>query len=607
MAMGGGGGGGSSKFSNSRGRPYAMMLLLAFGAAVFGVMVLHKFRERRIFNLLIKDKDRDIITLQLLLQKERDYSKEVKRKIEELKAKTYSLRTQKMEINNKLMDMQSTAASLREEGRALETELEEKRNEIKMLKEKERNSSQDNSQVAALTELLKQKETEIEEMKRRLENPIHVWSVSTDDPSNPPVNLSTAENSLNAKDHDLVNEKGEGGSVRESTDQNAIQGDRQLQKFENNQVDGEGSKERGENGEKNGEEGQVRGEVSGEKSESSKVEVLRMRGKEGNNNETEVVESSRDDDDALKTKDEIGDLKTEDVKEDGISRNQQVENFENSRYGEGRLLGMISKDGREMEVSDGSHNVESSGARGEDGDRSKTKDKRWRMISRNRELEKTGNSEEGLEELQKNESHQDHKTGFGMDDEVLRKESDNGDQAGLEGKEDAVVSNEEKLDTVENSGESEGFKVRDENGGKGGLYGRDQEETSTDGHQLLKPQNPLISGEDLGTEVTTAESNQLGMEGEMVPKVGQSEKPKDSQDVESVSDNFSRLATGDLEQKPHLVLTQPKEQEANGVQKPIPRELPRTNPMVLKRHRMPKVTKSRKTWKSTVRANNPES
>ncbi|KAF5741485.1 protein hook [Tripterygium wilfordii] len=58
----GNGGGGK------RGRPYGLMLLVAFGAALLGVMVLHKLRERRIFNLLVIEKDRQLFSLQLLLQ-----------------------------------------------------------------------------------------------------------------------------------------------------------------------------------------------------------------------------------------------------------------------------------------------------------------------------------------------------------------------------------------------------------------------------------------------------------------------------------------------------------------------------------------------------------
>lgn len=52
----------------NRGKPYGLMILLAFGAAIIGVMVLHKARERRVFSLLVKEKDRELTNLQLLLQ-----------------------------------------------------------------------------------------------------------------------------------------------------------------------------------------------------------------------------------------------------------------------------------------------------------------------------------------------------------------------------------------------------------------------------------------------------------------------------------------------------------------------------------------------------------
>lgn len=55
--------------SHSRGRTtYAVLLLLAFGVAIFGVIILHKLRERRIFNLLVKDKQIELIHVKLLLQ-----------------------------------------------------------------------------------------------------------------------------------------------------------------------------------------------------------------------------------------------------------------------------------------------------------------------------------------------------------------------------------------------------------------------------------------------------------------------------------------------------------------------------------------------------------
>lgn len=57
-----------SKNTGSKGRSYGLLLLLAFSAAVFGVMTLHKLRDRRICSLFVKEKDRELNTLQLLLQ-----------------------------------------------------------------------------------------------------------------------------------------------------------------------------------------------------------------------------------------------------------------------------------------------------------------------------------------------------------------------------------------------------------------------------------------------------------------------------------------------------------------------------------------------------------
>ncbi|KAI3932172.1 hypothetical protein MKX01_032759 [Papaver californicum] len=146
-------------------------------------MVPHKFRERHIFSLLIKEKDKDIITLQLLLQK-----------VDELKGNTHSL-SQKMDLNNKIM-----------------------------------------------------------------ENPVNVWSVSADDPSNPHVSLTATEIFMNAKDG-------------ESTDQNATQIEGKSKTFENvkdSALSTEG----------------VSGDMNLEKTEGG--EGLSMREQEGNSNETNV-------------------------------------------------------------------------------------------------------------------------------------------------------------------------------------------------------------------------------------------------------------------------------------------------------------------------------
>ncbi|KAB5513021.1 hypothetical protein DKX38_030049 [Salix brachista] len=237
-------GGGHKGIGNgNRGRPYGLMLVLAFGAALLGVMVLHKFREKRIFNLLIKEKDRELMSLHLILQvppspppamhacyivfllntafilpflgarrfialkvitsfpfltqKERERSKEMKRKTEEMKVKIYSLRTQKMELDRRQLEMQSTIDSIKDEQKIMESSLEEKQNEIKMLREMNIDEEKGDLQMADLIESLKQKEAEIENLKHHLENPAKKWSVSTDDPSSPPINMTVSSNMVN--------------------------------------------------------------------------------------------------------------------------------------------------------------------------------------------------------------------------------------------------------------------------------------------------------------------------------------------------------------------------------------------------------------------------
>jgi hypothetical protein len=53
---------------NQRGKPILLILLMIFGAALLGVMVLHRFREKRIYNLIVKEKDHQLLVLQVLLQ-----------------------------------------------------------------------------------------------------------------------------------------------------------------------------------------------------------------------------------------------------------------------------------------------------------------------------------------------------------------------------------------------------------------------------------------------------------------------------------------------------------------------------------------------------------
>lgn len=193
MAMGGSHKGNGN---GNRGKPYGLMLLLAFGAALLGVMVLHKLRERRIFNLLVEEKGQELISLQLLLQKEGQRSREMKRKTEEMKAKIYSLRIQKMELDRRLLEMQSTIGSMKDEQKIMESALEEKQSEIKMLRETNKGAEKETLQMEVLRESLKQKEAEIEDLKHRLDYPAKIWSVSTDDPSSPPVNRTATLNMI---------------------------------------------------------------------------------------------------------------------------------------------------------------------------------------------------------------------------------------------------------------------------------------------------------------------------------------------------------------------------------------------------------------------------
>ncbi|KAK2651017.1 hypothetical protein Ddye_018506 [Dipteronia dyeriana] len=216
MAIGGSHYKGMMNNNGSRGRSYGLMLLLAFGAALFGVMLLHKLRERRVFTLLIKEKDHQLFSLHFLLQKEQECSKEMKSKNVQMNAKIYSIRTQKMELDRRLIEMQSTIESLKDEQKTMESALEEKQNEIKIQREVT-DLGKENSQLTALKESLMQKEAEIEDLKRHLEYPAKVWSASTDDPSNPQVNLTNTLNMAERDKTDVSSSNEESGWFHMST------------------------------------------------------------------------------------------------------------------------------------------------------------------------------------------------------------------------------------------------------------------------------------------------------------------------------------------------------------------------------------------------------
>lgn len=122
-------------------------------------------------------------------QKERDHVNEAKWKLEDMRAKIHTLRSQKRDLDGRIMEMQSTVSSLREEQKTIESALEEKDNEIKTLRDKNSHIEDENQQVKALSETFRSREPGgIENTKGQLESPANIWSVSTDDLSNASLN-----------------------------------------------------------------------------------------------------------------------------------------------------------------------------------------------------------------------------------------------------------------------------------------------------------------------------------------------------------------------------------------------------------------------------------
>ncbi|GAB2262910.1 hypothetical protein Droror1_Dr00003907 [Drosera rotundifolia] len=177
-------GGNSSNGSNNhqKARPYAL-LLLAFAMAFLVVMVLHKFRERQVLALVAAENDQQLVALHSLLQTEQLRHQKAKKKILQIKER------HKVEAKQ----MQSTISSLNGERDKLHAALKAKNHEIKKLREQQLSYSNQLSQVAALREILKQKEFEIEELKSQQLTPVKVWSVSSDDPSSQPTDLTATE------------------------------------------------------------------------------------------------------------------------------------------------------------------------------------------------------------------------------------------------------------------------------------------------------------------------------------------------------------------------------------------------------------------------------
>ncbi|KAM0858350.1 hypothetical protein ACQ4PT_047878 [Festuca glaucescens] len=115
--------------------PYLLLLLVFLTAAGLSVVVMHKVREQRVFAVLIQERDGKVISLRALLQKEKAYNKETKRKVEEMKATISSLRTQKTDLKTKLKGLEATATNLKTTQKELESSLKEKDSRISQMEE----------------------------------------------------------------------------------------------------------------------------------------------------------------------------------------------------------------------------------------------------------------------------------------------------------------------------------------------------------------------------------------------------------------------------------------------------------------------------------------
>ncbi|KAK8482117.1 hypothetical protein V6N11_063461 [Hibiscus sabdariffa] len=354
--MGGGSASHKGNGNGHKGRPYGLMLLLAFGAALLGVSVLHKLRERRIFNLVIEDKNRQLLSLQTLLQKEREYNKEMKRRAEETSAKIYYLRNQKMELDRRLMETIARIGSLEDEQKAMESTLEEKSNEIKQLRDKDMDTGNENPQVIALTATLKQKEAEIEELKHFLNPRVRVRSVSTDDASNSLVNM-TVMGSMEQKGKTELGHN-EGGRVHESLNTD------------------------GDNLSKGRDENETKSSFSQEEDRREGVGQLQKLEKSGANAKNEDSEDAGN-----------SGIDGEKKHAGAIDTINDVDDEQEKRSSSGGQLGQHKdphqESGEKVKTDD---NSRISRLPGRIGHLSRSKGKRWRTLARNRSLKRKVNS-----------------------------------------------------------------------------------------------------------------------------------------------------------------------------------------------------------------------
>ncbi|GMI83842.1 hypothetical protein HRI_002053500 [Hibiscus trionum] len=341
--------------NGQRSRPCGLLLLLAFGAAMLAIMTLHKLRERRIFNLLLQENGRHLVSLRLLLQKQTEYTKELKKNAEETKAKMSSLRKQKMEEDHRLLEMQSTIDSLKDEQKTMESELEDKLNEIKLL----RHSGNRNPQAIALIATLKQKEAEIQDLNNHLNSSVRVRSL------HPPINVTLTEQNKELRTED--------GGVHESSAYEG--GDNSTKGQDGNDTRSDYPHEEDNSDSGNEKKGMyIKGGEQLQNQRSGEMNAKRTTRIDMGNNHARTTA----------TMDQMDEGKN------GSSFTGQPGKLKSSPQGE------IS--GNKLETEDSSNKISSLSEAERFGNLSTTKGKTWRILARKRFLKKKVNSEiDGVE------------------------------------------------------------------------------------------------------------------------------------------------------------------------------------------------------------------
>ncbi|KAF8651300.1 hypothetical protein HU200_063552 [Digitaria exilis] len=146
--------------NNKKLPPYLLLVLLAIGAAAVSVGILHKMRERRVLTVLLQERDQQLMSFQVLFEKEKENNKEMRRKVDELEAKTSALSIERAELKNKLMDSETTTTYLTNTQKELEAALVEKESHINQMKENVAASNPD--QATTGKEFLQEKEAELD-------------------------------------------------------------------------------------------------------------------------------------------------------------------------------------------------------------------------------------------------------------------------------------------------------------------------------------------------------------------------------------------------------------------------------------------------------------